>query len=1348
MFSGMPIVFFGTAFGGITAGATYYIGTIVPGYPTSTITVTSLPGGAVFGLTTATGTMTGTFSSGGQQIIDIGSVPNDGTGDPLRTAFNDTNLNFDQVFAAGPVGTNVQIANNTILTTNTNGNLVLAPNGTGVVKSNVSIVPNTANIRNLGSATNRWATVYTQYIDVSSGTSVNGDLTVTGNLTVQGNIIQVGNIVTETLTIQLANSASTANAANGAGITVGATDDIATLLYNSTSNVWTTNIGVSSVGNISAPYLFGNGSQLIGLPASYSNANVVTLLAGFGSNTVSTTGNISGGYFFGNVSQANGFPAGYANANAVAYGEAGWAGNIVPSGNAVYSLGNSTNQWNDLYVSNTTIYMNNVPVSLTAGNVLTVNGNAVLQNNSNSTISTTGNITADYFFGDGSQLTGISTANIGNVTFDDVNVIGTGNLNLQPNGASSEYLNIYLTGAADIHVAYGGGSGNVILGTDEQANVAVLLDGNVAIQAGNVAGTKTWTFDTASNLTLPMGGVVYETNIPDGALSGSAIALTPPGGTNADQQLLIYPTVNDANHLHLTTGNLYNTELFLGNDNLYVKLANTGNIVVNSNDAAGNSAQWTFDTTGNATFPANGTTNLHDVVSVGLATFSNVRIGGNLNYAESANLIVVENKDGFADIIAQNQNAGGNASMNIVLVNNDPGNVYMAVGVNSSTFTPLYNTLFEIPDAGYVSHSTTQVMGPQSAESGNSNMFFTYSSGSYALELNANGAIGWGASYNGNLTQGNFGNVGQVLTSAGANSPPTWNNFSSIANGTSNVNIATANGNVTIAANASSTWTFSTSGNLSAPGNVSAVGNVTGNYIFGNGSQLTGLPATYGNANVATFLAAYGSNTISTSGNVTAGNIIGNISITGNVQGTTANVTLVAGSYNWTFDNTGNLTLPGNTFSINYANGTQVPLGGGSDYNDSNVATFLASYGSNTISTTGNITAGNLIATGNVYTPRVLNGGSGLTIDAGYPGFVQFFNSNGSTVLIGDDGNISAVGNITTAGNFVGNLVATTVSATGNVTAGNISANNFVINGQTLTATGLINSSYLLAQNNADQTAGQDVAVNFQTTDTSNGSLINKISNSQVTLTAGNTYKLEGIVRRMTSSSTWGAFRWYDVTNTTYVGIEGFSEVVTSGGAIGSTCVATAYVTPSANTTYELRQTTVNTITVSANYASMEVTQVNPTASLSAVSTISATGNVTANSFVGNGATLSNVATTFESAWTVPVGNSTQSFTVTASNTYYMWVDCNIPNGILTWNATATVTNTNVPVVGAQYAWVYTGGGTPIDFTSIPNQFVGTANTIVRSSVAPSATTNRFDFGINNTSGNAVTVRYGWAQIS
>ena len=206
MFSGMPIVFSGTTFGGITAGSTYYIGTITIGYPTSTITVNSLPGSGVYVLTTATGTMTGTFNSGGQQIIS--TVP---PGEPLNESFNAVNLNFDQIFAAGPVGSNIQIANNTILTTNTNGNLVLAPNGVGNIIANVNILPNTSNIRSLGSANNRWSTVYSQYLDITAGSltvpaiitssissddstivsiadglDIGGDLEVDGNATITG----------------------------------------------------------------------------------------------------------------------------------------------------------------------------------------------------------------------------------------------------------------------------------------------------------------------------------------------------------------------------------------------------------------------------------------------------------------------------------------------------------------------------------------------------------------------------------------------------------------------------------------------------------------------------------------------------------------------------------------------------------------------------------------------------------------------------------------------------------------------------------------------------------------------------------------------------------------------------------------------------------------------------------------------------------------------------------------------------------------------------------------------------------------------------------------------------------
>jgi hypothetical protein len=143
---------------------------------------------------------------------------------------------------------------------------------------------------------------------------------------------------------------------------------------------------------------------------------------------------------------------------------------------------------------------------------------------------------------------------------------------------------------------------------------------------------------------------------------------------------------------------------------------------------------------------------------------------------------------------------------------------------------------------------------------------------------------------------------------------------------------------------------------------------------------------------------------------------------------------------------------------------------------------------------------------------------------------------------------------------------------------------------------------------------------------------------------------------------------------------------------------------------------------------------------------VSATGNITANTFVGNGSGLTNVAQQTTGSWSVTAGTNTYSFTV-SSGTYNMWVTGNIPNGIIAWNALATITNTNVPVVGTQYAWVYNGGGTPLDFVSIPNQFIGTANAIVRSNVTPSSTTNRFDFSINNTSGNSVVVNYGYTKL-
>jgi hypothetical protein len=116
-------------------------------------------------------------------------------------------------------------------------------------------------------------------------------------------------------------------------------------------------------------------------------------------------------------------------------------------------------------------------------------------------------------------------------------------------------------------------------------------------------------------------------------------------------------------------------------------------------------------------------------------------------------------------------------------------------------------------------------------------------------------------------------------------------------------------------------------------------------------------------------------------------------------------------------------------------------------------------------------------------------------------------------------------------------------------------------------------------------------------------------------------------------------------------------------------------------------------------------------------------------------------------SWTVTTGTNTYSFILPGPGTYTMWVNGNIANGIIIWNATVSLSNNNVPVIGTQYAWNYTGGGSPILLTAIPTQIRGTAGTISTDNTYVGTTSNRFDFGISNTSGASRTINYGYTKI-
>ena len=69
-----------------------------------------------------------------QQTINIGSSANDGTGDPLRTAFDKINDNFNELYGSSPFGQQITISGNKISSNVSNANLVLEASGTGAIE--------------------------------------------------------------------------------------------------------------------------------------------------------------------------------------------------------------------------------------------------------------------------------------------------------------------------------------------------------------------------------------------------------------------------------------------------------------------------------------------------------------------------------------------------------------------------------------------------------------------------------------------------------------------------------------------------------------------------------------------------------------------------------------------------------------------------------------------------------------------------------------------------------------------------------------------------------------------------------------------------------------------------------------------------------------------------------------------------------------------------------------------------------------------------------------------------------------------------------------------------------------
>jgi Major tropism determinant N-terminal domain len=152
---------------------------------------------------------------------------------------------------------------------------------------------------------------------------------------------------------------------------------------------------------------------------------------------------------------------------------------------------------------------------------------------------------------------------------------------------------------------------STFIGNDQftNTNILSLKSGDETYITTNLreSGNHQWTFGTNGILTLPFGSTINDTpSAPGNQYNGQAVEIKPGGVSHNNQLLRIYPTVPDpdGNHLHLTSGDLTDTDLFLGDDHQFVQIAVDGKVCIGTYGTEGHF--WQFGTDGVLTLPAGG----------------------------------------------------------------------------------------------------------------------------------------------------------------------------------------------------------------------------------------------------------------------------------------------------------------------------------------------------------------------------------------------------------------------------------------------------------------------------------------------------------------------------------------------------------------------------------------------------------------------------------------------------------------------------------------------------------------------------------------------------------------------
>ena len=485
---------------------------------------------------------------------------------------------------------------------------------------------------------------------------------------------------------------------------------------------------------------------------------------------------------------------------------------------------------------------------------------------------------------------------------------------------------------------------------------------------------------------------------------------------------------------------------------------------------------------------------------------------------------------------------------------------------------------------------------------------------------------------------------------------------------------------------------------LNSTANITTTANIAGGYFIGNGSQLTGLPASYNDANVATFLSNFGSNTVSTTGNVTTGNL----TVNGNITYVNSNVVTINDKF---------INVANNAATSGAANGGGLGVGPV----DAEYATLIFNNGTtawNTnipLSVNGNVAGSYFVGNGSALTSisgasvtgnvanatyAVSAGSAGSAVTAEQVTFAVQANITG----VGTLGNLSVSGNTTVGNLSTGGFVSATGNVTGNVFIGNgsqltgitssygnanvvanlaalgsnpVSTTGNVTSGN-LNAAGLSLSSNVISAINSTSniTTTANISANYYI---GNGSQLTGVAGG--TTTFGNTAPLSPAIGDVWIQANTAIQYVYfnDNTSNQWAEMEASQSFSTGAGASG------------ANTQIQFNDG-------GSFGASANLTFDNSSNTLS-TGTISATGNITGNVFIGNGSQLTGITSSYGNANVVAnlaaLGSNPVTTTGNITGNYFIGNGSQLTSITMSWS----IANSNANMIVNRGYFVDTTGG-------------------------------------------------------